>query len=296
MNRRNRRHYVLAAACLFTVGCGAIGERKVATITRSWPAASVSEIRLREVNGSVQVSAGQGPEIRMVAVVRSRGIEPDPSRENQGFFETKLDGETLSIGRRGRRRVGIPFFRSENVSVDYQLVVPPSVDLNLTTVNGRIATRGVDGEMRATTVNGSLDLEASGMNELVANTVNGRVKARFTRDFQGASLKTVNGSVTAVLPLSASFACELSQVNGDFEASFPVSIHSHPGRRRVSGEVNGGRHDLRIVTVNGDISLENENGSSIPAAPAAPAVPGPLPSPQMAPPAPAVPPAAPHST
>jgi len=27
---------------------------------------------------------------------------------------------------------------------------------------------------------------------------------------------------------------------GDVEAAFPLSIHSHPGSRRVSGEVNGG--------------------------------------------------------
>jgi len=46
-------------------------------------------------------------------------------------------------------------------------------------------------------------------------------------------------------------------MNGDFEAAFPLNIHSHPGSRRVSGEVNGGRHDLRIVTVNGDINIES---------------------------------------
>lgn len=291
MNRRNRRHYVLAAACLLAIGCGAIHERKVATITRTWPSAAISEIRLREVNGSVAINAGAGNEIRMVAVVRSRGVEPDKSKENQGFFETTLDGDTLSIGRRGRHRMHIPFFNSDSISVDYQIEVPASVALNLTTVNGRIATRGVDGEMRASTVNGTLDLETSGVNEVVANTVNGRVKARFTRDFQGASLKTVNGSVTAVLPISASFACELSQVNGDFEASFPVSIHSHPGRRRVSGEVNGGRHDLRIVTVNGDISLENEGGAPQ-ALPSTPSLPGAPTAPIPPPPAPS----APHST
>ncbi|MGZ7031839.1 MAG: DUF4097 family beta strand repeat-containing protein, partial [Thermoanaerobaculia bacterium] len=120
-----------------------------------------------------------------------------------------------------------------------------------------------------------------------ARTVNGRVVAKFLETFQGAKLKTVNGSVEAQLPSTASFACDLSQVNGDFEASFPVSIHSHPGSRRVSGEVNGGQYSLKIVTVNGDIQLANS-----PAAPAAPSSPS-SPSAPAGPLAPAAPSAAP---
>jgi DUF4097 and DUF4098 domain-containing protein YvlB len=91
--------------------------------------------------------------------------------------------------------------------------------------------------------------------------VNGRVRAKFVREFNGARFKTVNGSVKATLPQNASFNVNLSQVNGDFEASFPLSINSHPGSRRVSGEVNGGQHPLKITTVNGDVELARLNGS-----------------------------------
>jgi DUF4097 and DUF4098 domain-containing protein YvlB len=117
--------------------------------------------------------------------------------------------------------------------------------------------------------------------------VNGGVKAKFLTTFQGANLKTVNGRVQAILPPTASFACDLSQVNGDFEATFPLNIHSHPGNRRVSGEVNGGKYELRIVTVNGDIRVDNGSGSipPLPALPAPPAAPA-APSAKPAPPAP----------
>ena len=136
---------------------------------------------------------------------------------------------------------------------------PQKVSLEANTVNGRIATRGIDGETAATSVNGTIDVEVSGNNELAATTVNGRVKARFTKSFQGAKFRTVNGGVEAFLPQQASFTVDLAQVNGDFEAAFPLSITSHPGRRRVSGEVNGGQHELKIVTVNGDVELARLN-------------------------------------
>jgi hypothetical protein len=284
MNSRNRQIYLLTAISLFAAGCVAVGERRTATITRSWPAASVQRIDVHEIDGSVDVTATAGSDVSLVAHVRSRGFDPDPKKENSGYFETSLAGGTLAIGHRHGMRIRLPFF-TNSVSVDYELRVPPSVALELKTINGRIATRGIDSEMQATSVNGTLDLEMSGSRELTAHTVNGRVRARFLRDFQGAHLKTVNGSVEAVLPPTASFACDLSQVNGDFEASFPLSIHSHPGSRRVSGEINGGRYDLRITTVNGDIHVENSGERSMALPPLPPNAPVPPVRPATAPPA-----------
>jgi DUF4097 and DUF4098 domain-containing protein YvlB len=150
-------------------------------------------------------------------------------------------------------------------------------------------SRGVDGAMEATTVNGPIEVETGGMNELRARTVNGSVHAKFLHDFRGARLKTVNGGIEALMPPSASFTCDLSQVNGDFEASFPLSIHSNPGSRRVSGQVNGGQFELQITTVNGDVEVQHiplppqtpaaapALPRQIPAAPAAPAQPLPPP-------------------
>jgi DUF4097 and DUF4098 domain-containing protein YvlB len=147
------------------------------------------------------------------------------------------------------------------------------VSLDLQTINGRIASRGIDGETRATTINGVVEIETSGANEVEAKAVNGVIRAHFLKDFHGASFKTVNGRVTAVLPPSASFTSDFTQVNGDVEAAFPLNIHSHPGSRRVSGEVNGGRYSLHIVTVNGDIKVEN--GGPPPAPPVPPPPPAP---------------------
>ncbi|MGZ7078920.1 MAG: DUF4097 family beta strand repeat-containing protein, partial [Thermoanaerobaculia bacterium] len=252
------------------------------------PAAGINRIEIREVDGNVSVEAGPASEISLVANVQARGFEPKKNAENHGYFQTVIAGDTLRIGREHEHMVvRIPFFGRNDVTVNYTLRVPQTVALDLRTVNGRIATRGVNAATDATTVNGPIDLETSGAGVISARTVNGRVVAKFLKTFQGAKLKTVNGSVEAQLPSTASFACDLSQVNGDFEASFPVSIHSHPGSRRVSGEVNGGQYSLKIVTVNGDIQLANS-----PAAPAAPSSPS-SPSAPAGPLAPAAPSAAP---
>ena len=202
-------------------------------------------------------------------LVHLRGLQTNSSSADARRFavlgagaapQLGLDGDTLRIGRRDRRsrrgRWNIPFvFGRQRRQIDYALRIPAGASLEIRTVNGRITTRGLDGPSKLSSVNGSIDAETSGRNEFAATTVNGRVRATFSESFQGARFKTVNGRVNAVLPDNASFSIDLSQVNGDFEATFPVSIRSSPGSRRVSGDVNGGQHQLRITTVNGDVQL-----------------------------------------
>lgn len=277
MNSRNRIIYSLAAM-LLVAGCGAVMERRTAHIQRRWPVGAIRHIDVREIDGAINIEAGSEAEIVMDANVRSRRA-PRNNEENQGYFTTELSGDTLVIGRRNEHR-GIHFFSFGNETrVDYDLRVPATVALDLRTVNGRIATHGVDGEMKAVTVNGRVNIDTPGSSEVEAHTVNGRIEARFVKSFQGATLKTINGGVTASLPLSASFTGDFSQVNGDIEAAFPLNIHSHPGSRRVSGEVNGGRYELRITTVNGDIKID----TATPPAPPAPAAPPTAPTPPTPP-------------
>jgi hypothetical protein len=265
MKRTTRNIYTLMlAAALIAGGCRV--ERRAsnearATITRNWPAAGITEVKVVEVDGSITVEASASTEISLLATAKG-DLEIKKGQENDGLFETTLANGTLRIGRRDTEHKGWNWsriFDDDDVRIDYVLKVPPTVSLGVTTVNGKIATRGIDGDTKATTVNGSIDIETGGSHGLHATTVNGRVRAKFTRDFQGARFSTVNGGVTATLPQSASFTVNLSQVNGDFEASFPLSIHSNPGSRRVSGEVNGGNHELKIVTVNGDVELARLN-------------------------------------
>src|SRR5581483_7356689 len=279
---RRTRYFVPLAGALLLAGCYP-GEQHSARFEHKWPAAGITRLEVREVSGRITVDGDSPNEVTMKAAVRARGVQPNPKQEYQGYFRAELDGDTLSIESRDRHNDHFVFGFGRDIQVDYELHVPPSMALELRSVNGRIITRGIAGEINATTVNGVVDLEATGSNEVAAKTVNGRVQARFLDDFHGARLSTVNGRVVAALPPGASFYTDFTQVNGDFEAAFPLSIHSNPGSRRVSVEVNGGRYALRITTVNGDIKVDNvlpppappRAPSAVPSAPAPPSPPAP---------------------
>jgi DUF4097 and DUF4098 domain-containing protein YvlB len=242
-------------AALLLSGCVA-GERHAVTVNRQWPAAGIERVEVRGVNGDLRVEASNASVVTLVAKVKARGLAPSKD-QNRGYFDTEVEGNTLRIVQKKRTVRGFPFKMGTKLEIDYALRIPEHLALDLTTVNGRIATRGTVGEAKLTSVNGTIDSEVLRADRFQAQTVNGRIRAKFLSDFRGARLKTVNGGVLAMLPASASFTCDLSQVNGDFEASFPLSIHSHPGRRRVSGEVNGGRYELQITTVNGNVRVQH---------------------------------------
>jgi hypothetical protein len=265
----------LLGALLLVVGCAA-GERRHAVIQRQWPASAIHTVEVDGVDGSLSVEAGAADQVTLVANVRSVGVEPHQGQDNQGFFDTELSGDTLHIGQQKQRvHISFPFIFRSKLAIDYELRVPPAVALDLKMINGRIASRGVNGATELRTVNGPIEVETGGSNELTARTVNGSVHAKFLNDFRGARLKTVNGGVEAFLPPTASFTCDLSQVNGDFVASFPLSIHSNPGSRRVSGQVNGGQFELQITTVNGDVEVQHIVPPRTPAPPQPPAPPAP---------------------
>ena len=265
--KRSTQILSLLAAAAVAAACGRVESRirndQQVSITRAWPASGIDQLKVTEINGSISIEAADTKVVSLVATAKG-DLERKAGAENQGLFETSLEGGTLRIGRTKHNRHDFQFRflfgNGDDMRIDYVLKVPASVDLSTSTVNGRITTRGMQGETKAVTVNGTIDVESDGSGELQAATVNGRVKARFTHGFSGAQFKTVNGGVEATLPSSASFDVDLSQVNGDFDASFPLHIHSSPGSRRVSGEVNGGNHRLKIVTVNGDIELRRSNG------------------------------------
>src|ERR1043165_1929730 len=157
---RRRNNTLLALALLALTSCVA-GERHHDQISRKWPADGIKRIDLHEVDGSVDIEGTNANEITLVASVRHRVFQVDPNKENRGYFETKVGGDTLSIGRRGERRVHfVSFFHRRDISVDYTLHVPKSVALDVKTVNGRVETRAIDGETRVVTVNGPIDLES----------------------------------------------------------------------------------------------------------------------------------------
>src|SRR5947208_10797364 len=146
---------------------------------------------------------------------------------------------------------------NNDVKVDFEEQVPAGVEFNGQTVNGEMAAEGLEADVRASTVNGSVRVTTTGVAE--ASTVNGSVyaqlgRADWTNDLE---FSTVNGGITLILP-NGKLDTEVrtNTVNGDIETDWPLMISGRFSQRRPRGTIGAGGRGLSLSTVNGEIRLK----------------------------------------
>ena len=172
--------------------------------------------------------------VTICAVYPSRGSRPNECRE---------DGH-------GRMNV-----ENNDTKVEFTVRVPAGVHFTGRTVNGDVKVRGLSANVRASTVNGDVDLSTSGYAN--ATTVNGSIHAVLgSGDWNGdLEFETVNGTITVELPPGIAADVRASTVNGHIETDFPLTVQGRWGPREMRGTIGGGGHELRLETVNGSIRL-----------------------------------------
>lgn len=142
-----------------------------------------------------------------------------------------------------------------DVQVDFRVQVPAGVRFAGHTVNGDIAADGLQANVLAETVNGSVDVRTAGFAE--ASSVNGDITCRVgTNRFRdGVEFETVNGSITVEMPEGLNADFRASTVNGSIDSDFQILVTGKVSPRSVRGTIGDGGPELRLSTVNGSIRL-----------------------------------------
>lgn len=243
-----------ALMLLLVLGCHA-GTRRTIALQKEWPAAEIQRVELQGTNGRIHVTGANDGKVVLNAQikVRSRG-EQDPMK----VVSITVENGTLRIierHARDRKFIMVPFLSRDHASVNYDLTVPAAIDLTLRNVNGGMKIAGCGGKMELNSVNGGIDVRTPSA-DVSARTVNGRISADFEKEFRGAHVKTVNGSIDIGLPREASFNLEISQVNGSFRSNIPLNVSTGGGD--IAATVNGGNFPLELSTVNGSVHIEQQ--------------------------------------
>ena len=271
----SRSRSVLALAVLAAAPLAGCGSDRGPTRTESafqWrgtvPAGGW--VRIRDMNGAVRVGRAPGNETIITATRKYRGRRPQSVRlvaepDANGVTACALWGdhgecsaeryESRSSSHRGWFSRIFNGRRGGNVTVDYVVAVPAGVRIDASTVNGRVIVADATSEVVARSVNGPVTIGGAG-GPVRARSVNGRVNARFDRLAPGASveLKTVNGSVTALLPSSFDADVALETTNGRVTSDFPLA--QREGNRRVlRGTLGAGGRRVALESVNGSVKL-----------------------------------------
>jgi DUF4097 and DUF4098 domain-containing protein YvlB len=229
-----------------------------------WAGAVTSgqKIEIKGVNGSVRASASSSGQAEVTATKEARRSNADDVRIE---VVPHAGGVTICAvypdvsGREPNRCApggeGRMNTRNNDTVVHFDVRVPYGVGFVGRTVNGEVNGEGLQGDVDAHTVNGSVRIETTG--SAVANTVNGSVNVSMGRaDWpNGATFKTVNGGITLTLPGVFDADLRAETLNGSITSDFPITMTGEVSRRRLNGRIGSGGRELNLTTVNGSIKL-----------------------------------------
>lgn len=153
-----------------------------------------------------------------------------------------------------------------NWAVSYEIHVPRSTNLSLTTHNGGISISSVEGAINFQALNGGVHLSEVAGN-VKGRTTNGGVHIELAGNSwkgSGLDVETTNGGVDLTIPANYAAHFETRTVNGGFKSDISgleVERRSDDDRyyRRsgvnISKDINGGGALVRVVTTNGGVKI-----------------------------------------
>lgn len=218
---------------------------------------------LNNTNGRITIRSWDQPRVQVHAVKRVEGRDSDEAKKalNELKIEPTVTADAVRINTHYPRR-NDGFFdwlagSHVSLSVQYDVTVPRSMNLNIDNTNGSIDISGVHGSHQISNTNGHIEL-ARCAGDVDAETTNGSIRVELAEVTPGKSIRmeTTNGKITVTLPKSIAAHVDASTTNGSIRTDLPVAT-TEVRRNTLRGSINGGgTAELRLRTTNGSINIE----------------------------------------
>jgi len=223
---------------------------------------------IRNTNGPIEVVAGTSDSLVIEVEKSWRTSDPQSVQLIPVLTERGLTVCALWEARDRRCEEGGDYkmngVKKNDVAVRFTIQLPRNVPIDASTVNGGLQIDGVSAPVEAATVNGRITVNTS-TGPVQATTVNGSIDANMQSLTSGdVRLITVNGSVSAGLPVRINANIDAETVNGRVETDFPVKITGKISPRHLRGTIGTGGATLKLITVNGSISLHEADANPNP--------------------------------
>ena len=222
-------------------------------------------IHIDDLNGNVTVGPASGSEVQVTAVKRWRRGDPamvriEAKKVGDNVVVCALWGDRSTCDERGAHRNenrGMRNNRNNDVSVDFNVLVPRGVKVGVGTVNGSVTVDGATSTVDASSVNGEVDVSTTG-GPVNAESVNGNVRARMGRvdGDEPMSFTTVNGNVIVEFTGDFGGDVDLSTVNGSLNTNFEMTISGRLDPKHLRAHIGKpGGPRMKLETVNGSVEL-----------------------------------------
>ena len=258
MNLNTRKHVVWALAVGLLLAGAVTATTLEETFDQTYAFAPGDLLELDNTNGNVQIEAWDRQEIHILATKKIKASSS--AKAEAAMQDLQIEVEPAS----GRIRVDTHYprnkdrwFSSESSSVRYEIKIPASADLDVSTVNGNVKIDSISGDLEVGTTNGHVAVSEAG-GRLSARTTNGSINAELSAVAMGEDMvfRTTNGGITLSIPAATQANLTARTTNGSIKTDFPITVQGTFSRNRLEGELNGGGGSIELRTTNGSIHIE----------------------------------------
>jgi len=224
-------------ALAFTSDAGAQAFNK----TFSVPPES-GDLEVVNQTGSIRITTGAAGKV----VVNARQ-NPKQSDDETKIDASQAEGGKIKIEVRGRG------------AVDFEIVVPPSVNLNLLCHKCSISVANTTGAVTARNNDGMIQLIGLRSPRVEAHSAKGQVSfAGEILPSGNYTLKSFSGRVDATLPVNADFKFQASCYRGGMDlGNFPLKFQKQTDQL-VEGMLGSGKASVSLWTQEGSIHLHRK--------------------------------------
>ena len=220
--------------------------------TRTYPLPAGGQIEVANLNGPIEMSQGTaGSSVEVRADVTAKALTVGGAKDilSKGKIEETVSPERVKV------ETVVPRGVHGSYEVRYRVRVPPGVNAQVSTTNGSVKATGLTSKLKASVVNGPIDLiEMAGA--LDAACVNGSLSVKLAKVSGPVRLETTNGRLSLELPKASKASLSARVVNGGLNVSgLPVA---EPDQRRIKNleaALNGGGPAIDLRTTNGRMTI-----------------------------------------
>jgi DUF4097 and DUF4098 domain-containing protein YvlB len=257
------------AAMMFLVTTAASAASLTQTIDKTFDVRPGATVKLTNVNGRITITAWDQPRVKVVA---EKQVKADSDDVKKALNDLRVDMQPRDGGlvidthypRENEGAASIfSWLLGDHIEaqVTYELMVPRTMNVDVSNTNGAIHLSDVAGTHELDTTNGKIEV-ARCAGSLDASTTNGSIHAELTKVNKGQPLRfeTTNGRIEVELPRDLAVDVDASTTNGDIATDLPVAA-TRTSSNSLRGTINGGGTSLRMRTTNGGIAIRTAGKS-----------------------------------
>jgi len=219
--------------------------------THRYPLAASGRVEIVNINGPITVTAGPAGTVEVHAAVSAKALTEAGAKEmlSKGSIQETSEPTHVRVETISPRGV------HGSYEVQYDVSVPPDAQTEISITNGPLKADGLSSRLKATTVNGRVELThmAGAIDAVVAN---GSLVAQLDRVTADVRLELANGRLSLDLPASSKAQLSARVVNGGLQISgLPVEAPTGRRVRNIEAALNGGGPAIDLRVTNGPLVI-----------------------------------------